>query len=405
MASGLLFVVFAFLADRGFYEIGIYLSLCGIAWQAVTGKTRLVIPAPLVYLMVFYALFILQGTLLSGRPFSKGAMSMVYACVLVVAYLQVAVSQCTSIKIFRIAFAIVVAFLFVNFIYDVIPNGNWRPKAGIAGTIKKIGYFRNAHWAAQAALLVFPFLVYLSWLSGGIRRFLYLAFIVICLMIIGLTNAAAAFLALAGVLLVLAWYLGGSGAQRGLRVAFASVALLLVASYYYADGSYFQLILAKIAKDERWMLWQISWRLQEQSTLWQWIFGHGFEVYGQVHNTYAIPRGFELAYCQHNMVLEVLYSNGVVGLLVLLGFLVAFLRYLHGILSVDADGALKVARVVVVASFYGLLIDAMFVYPFVSREFQLPFALIAASAIYLSPAFISRFGGHRGFFGRHFAKG
>lgn len=402
MASGLLIVAFAFLADRGFYEMGIYLSVVGLAWQMLAGKVKLLIPRPLLYLSAFYFLFILEGTLLGGGPLSKGAMSMVYAAFIVLCFLQIAGAKITFKSLSRIAISILIAFIVVNGLYDLIPNEGWRAKAGILGTMRKIGYFRNPHWLAQAALLVFPLMVYLAVLSRGTRKTLYFLLALSCLVLILLTNSVACFLALAFVFFILLWY----SKLANVRRFFCASAFLLcagfVGSYLYKDGHYLHVLVEKAAKDERWKLWQGSWHVQSESTLYQWVFGHGFEAFGNAYNSYALLRGLELARFQHNMILEVLYSNGIVGLAMLSMFLVGCIRYLQGILNSECQGALRAAQVVVVAMCCALFIDALFLYPFVSREFQLPLAFVMASAIYLSPAFLNRIGPQGGFLGQDF---
>lgn len=404
MASGLLIVAFAFLADRGFYEVGIYLSALGLAWQMLAGKDKLLIPRPLLYLSAFYFLFILEGTLLGGGPLSKGAMSMGYAVLIILCFLQIAGAASTFKSLSGIAISILIAFIVVNGVYDLIPNEGWRAKAGILGTMRKIGYFRNPHWLAQAVLLVFPLMVYLAVLAKGTRKTLYSLLALSCLALILLTNSAACFLALAFVFFILLWYSKVPTVRRFICASAFLVCAGLVGSYLYQDGHYLHVLVEKIAKDERWKLWQGCWHVQGESTLYQWVFGHGFEAFGNAYNSYALLRGLELARFQHNMVLEVLYSNGIFGLSMLSIFLVGCIRYLQGILSSECQGALRAARVVVVAICCGLFIDALFLYPFVSREFQLPLAFVMASAIYLSPDFLNRIGSQGGFLGQGFER-
>ena len=77
-----------------------------------------------------------------------------------------------------------------------------------------------------------------------------------------------------------------------------------------------------LASDERWVLWREFWILQQESTGWQWLLGHGF---GQFLNDYMPVSSFHAQRVEpyfdfaspHNYFLELLYSHGFIGVLLL----------------------------------------------------------------------------------------
>ena len=73
--------------------------------------------------------------------------------------------------------------------------------------------------------------------------------------------------------------------------------------------------------DERLVLWGDSWQMQLDSSLQNWIFGHGFGGFRENFSEYSrFSNTIEFVF-PHNFLLEVLYNNGLLGVL---GLLAAF---------------------------------------------------------------------------------
>lgn len=80
------------------------------------------------------------------------------------------------------------------------------------------------------------------------------------------------------------------------------------------SGRFVELMM-HINKEERTFIWQDAWRMQMDSSIVQWIFGHGlhefvneFKFYSQYH-----IKGIDFK-TPHNFMLEVLYTSGVIGM-------------------------------------------------------------------------------------------
>lgn len=74
-------------------------------------------------------------------------------------------------------------------------------------------------------------------------------------------------------------------------------------------------LVQNVGHEERVEIWSNSWQLLQKNSVKEWLVGHGFETFNPSYKLF-IPSG-SLPYTHpHNYFLELLYVNGMVGLLV-----------------------------------------------------------------------------------------
>lgn len=75
--------------------------------------------------------------------------------------------------------------------------------------------------------------------------------------------------------------------------------------------------------EERVTIWEDTWQMQSKSTKAEWIVGHGVESFEQdfiAYSRYHSNRGIDFN-SPHNLMLEILYQFGIVGLSAILAFI------------------------------------------------------------------------------------
>lgn len=74
-------------------------------------------------------------------------------------------------------------------------------------------------------------------------------------------------------------------------------------------------LAVNIGSEERVILWQDAWRMQEASNFLEWFIGHGLGSYEEDFQAYSYYRELVNFNSPHNSFLEMLYTSGVIGLL------------------------------------------------------------------------------------------
>ena len=80
-------------------------------------------------------------------------------------------------------------------------------------------------------------------------------------------------------------------------------------------GSRMSDLILNITTEERVTIWRDAWTMQKSSTIYEWLFGHGLNVFEEnfkKFSTYHL-QGNDFT-MPHNIFLELLYSSGMIGL-------------------------------------------------------------------------------------------
>ena len=74
-------------------------------------------------------------------------------------------------------------------------------------------------------------------------------------------------------------------------------------------------LILNITTEERVTIWRDAWTMQKSSTIYEWLFGHGLNVFEENFKKFSSYHleGIDFT-MPHNIFLELLYSSGMIGL-------------------------------------------------------------------------------------------
>ena len=103
--------------------------------------------------------------------------------------------------------------------------------------------------------------------------------------------------------------------------------------------------------DERLVLWGDSWKMQVESSLQNWVFGHGFGGFRENFSEYSSFSNAIQFVFPHNFLLEVLYNNGLLGVLSFLSAFTGIIIKLHKNYRISKD-ILNILAIMLVVSLF-----------------------------------------------------
>ena len=103
--------------------------------------------------------------------------------------------------------------------------------------------------------------------------------------------------------------------------------------------------------DERLVLWGDSWKMQMESSLQNWIFGHGFGGFRENFSEYSSFSNAIQFVFPHNFLLEVLYNNGLLGVMSFLAAFTGIIIKLHKNYRISKD-ILNILAIMLVVSLF-----------------------------------------------------
>ncbi len=181
------------------------------------------------------------------------------------------------------------------------------------------GTLKNPHYLAQYSMLLIP--VFLLFLHHANLK-LKLILIVLLTCVIGLllhTNSRPAWLSLMLTVLLMSFYY-----KHKLKAFISAITIILL--LWITDIGNFSDQLASLFKqittEERVYIWRDIWHLQQQSSLKEWIIGHGLDGYESQFTHFGNLElvGTATFNSPHNFLLEILYAAGALGLIGVVAF-------------------------------------------------------------------------------------
>ena len=116
-----------------------------------------------------------------------------------------------------------------------------------------------------------------------------------------------------------------------LAIAFTLLILILTNLGNFAERSID--LIENISTEERVAIWQDTWGMQVNSSLSEWIVGHGLNSFEEAFKTYSSyhTRGIDFN-SPHNYLLELLFTSGWLGLFIAFTmFLLIYKKLIHSI--------------------------------------------------------------------------
>lgn len=377
-AGLLLFGVYAYalslLWGRGTYEPA--LAVCGLAvcLRLMDGAIWPRIGEPLAYTAGIAGLFLIPGVLMANRviagDFHWALMSTMIA-VIAISLLPPYVTE-------RLDHKDMVIMLMLAFVCVQLEGNAWAMQKNPVG---KAGVFKTIHYLAQFAVMALPVLFYLALETSGRVRALVVMALIAVLWLLLQTHSRPGYMALVASVVVVLPMLS----RRLSLIGFAALVVVLgglYASQLFEFSSRINDFVSHFDQEERLVIWQEFMRLQESSSLSQWLFGHGlgqfFWDYQTVSSFHVLKEDFS---SPHNYLLELLYTSGLFGCIL---FIFTYALWFWG-LVVATRACQRVSDrrygMMLVSVCMAQLVIGFFTIPFFSRHNLHPLSLILGASL------------------------
>ena len=239
--------------------------------------------------------------------------------------------------------------------------------------------FPNIHLLALYSVLTLPILFYFSLQPGNAMRWLFLLALLGDFWLLMKTQSRPGFLAL----------LAGSLAVVPLlsfRLALAALAAaILVPTGLYVTGAFgfgarVTELIEHFAREERLAMWRETLALLQANSVSEWIFGHGFGQFLLDYKAYSSFHGQQDFSFPHNFVLELLYSHGVLGLVLVVGGYIGLFRLLVKALRGGIEGTYRQLGLLLICVLTVHGVHTFLTLPIFSRPALFPLSLILGAA-------------------------
>ena len=232
------------------------------------------------------------------------------------------------------------------------------------------GMFTNPHYLGSVSILTLPLVFYFVYISQGLRRIIFSVAGVLNVGTLVLSNSRPAWISitisfLVGIFLVFR----GRKRWAGLLFLVITVTFLLgvdgVARWRMED------LLQNISREDRVSIWKDALVTLENNTLPEWAVGHGIGSARAMRYS-----NYPTLHFPHNFLIELMYSNGVIGVfLVLLPLAYLCAKLLRG-MDTLRNSRDRVFLGCLLMVFIAWLLHAGVVFPVYSRRTLYPFSLI-----------------------------
>lgn len=364
---GVYALVISLLIGRGTYNVALGIMAIGLIWQSAAGEQRLYTNGPLRWFLVSGMLLFVQGFLAATGPVGKSPYVILWCMLATLGVMQFP-RRDESRWLHEIALkSILIAFVVMHLIFTVFMTG-WRYEG-------RPGMFSNIHFMSQYAVITLPLLAFATKYSRPqVRGILALAILGDVWLLLA-SRSRPGYLAIVAATLVVIPFIASH-----LRWRILVIMAIVLGIIYYGNIANFSTrvedLVANFSMDERWEIWLESIRLQQNSTGLQWLFGHGLGRFVYDYQVVSQLHGIKLYVGPHNFIMEILYSHGVLGLLVVTLLLGWFFCRLVVVTWREGAGIDKGLGMLLISVATAQLAHGFFTIPFFSRDYLLPFSFV-----------------------------
>jgi O-antigen ligase len=249
------------------------------------------------------------------------------------------------------------------------------------------GFYSNPHHLGLFASITLPALFFSFMLHNRWVRMALVGIILVDLLMLFESNSKVSWLAfMIGCGLPVFFFL------RGRHRLFAIGGLILFSGFGAAIYGIPRLVnrlrffLMHLDEEARWVIWTKAWELCLESSLGQWLFGHGIGSfrYYMTDFAYTSAGGKPIQFSfPHNGILQILFENGVVGCAVVFGGMLAIAMCLIKIYPSLKSENTRYMVITVFAAFLITLVHFMLTKSFYSKYIQYILSLIIGMTLAL----------------------
>lgn len=366
---GVLALLMSLLFARGTFHQALDILAVGVVLKAIGAERPLAITATLRWVLGGVSVIWIWGVLINHGQFWQAGNGLIWLGLILVGVFQLPSRLFSKVAWGDLRDPLLVAFVVGNGLADFFYQGPILQGRGHPGL------FSNIHYLSEYAVLTTPALVLATLKGRGLRRYLYLAALTGDLFLLLASKSRPGFLAAVASALVLIplvapaarlWIMGG-------------LSLILGTLYVGNIGHFSERVddfLTNFRWDERAEIWFQVLNMLSDNSQAQWLFGHGLGQFLMDFHSRGVEQQFRVFLSPHNFVFEILYSHGILGLLVISGSVLMLLGSLVRALGKCTDARLRLEGYVLVSTLTASLVHGVFTIPFFSRDFLLPFGMV-----------------------------
>jgi O-antigen ligase len=239
----------------------------------------------------------------------------------------------------------------------------------------RAGLFSNIHYLALYSVVTLPILFFLALRAGSAMRWIFLLALAGDFWLLMRTHSRPGYLALLAAAAVTVPFL-----PLRFRLAASAVILLVPAALYFSGLFDFAAriddLVTHFAQEERPVIWGETWRLLKDGSWSEWWFGHGL---GQFFGDYQSVSSFhykEDYSSPHNYFLELLYSHGIIGLILFVVAWGLFCIRLAAAISASREKGQREFGMLLLSVTTAQLVLGFLTLPFFSRHNLYPLSLV-----------------------------
>lgn len=368
---GVLSLLLSLLFARGTFHQALDVLAVGLFLKAIGAERPLAIPPSVRWVLGAIALIWIWGVLLNQGQFWQTGNGLLWLGLIVVGFFQLPSRLFSKVAWRDLRDPLLVAFVAINGVADYFYPGPLFVGRGYPGL------FSNIHYLSEYVVLTAPALVLATLKGRGPRRYLYLAALVGDLILLLASKSRPGFLAAVASALVLIPLVAPAA-----RVWITGGMSLILGTLYWGDVGHFAErvddLFINLRWDERAEIWFQVLDMLIANTQAQWLWGHGLGQFLMDFHSRGVEQQFRVFLSPHNFLFEILYSHGVLGLLLILGAVLMLLGRLVQTLGQCQDARLRLEGYVLVSTFTASLVHGIFTIPFFSRDFLLPFGIVVS---------------------------
>ena len=360
------------LLGRGLYTVALGVILLGLVLQAIAQR-GFALGGSLKTLVAIGAILFFQGLFMAREAYGISPYPVLWGVITALGVYRMPGRRNGSAGWIGVVSLILVLYVFANVTFNLLWT-HW-PRYG------RFGLFSNLHYMALYAVMTLPVMVYALISAPSLR--------VRCVMALTLlgnvwllleTRSRPGYLAVIGSALVVLPWMAPRFRWR-IIMLMAGILTLLYLGNLANFSARIDDFVAHFGQDERWEIWIEAVRFQQGSSGLQWLFGHGIGAFFHDFREIALLGGIKTYLSPHNFFMEILYSHGILGLMLVTGAYGLFL-YRLAISTSSNDSALsRQMGLMLLSVATAQLIHGFSTVPFFSRDYLLPLGFVLGAGL------------------------
>ena len=278
---------------------------------------------------------------------------------------------------YNISHESVLTMLMAVFVIFHMCMNMWGPEPGDYGYT---GAFSSLHYMAQYAVIVFFLMALLAVINHNFARWVMIFALVADLILLMQTKSRPGYLALIAGISVLIMQI--SSRYRAMAVSsLVAMLSLIYASGLFGFSSRIDELVYRFGEEERWTIWRECLLLLQSSSLLELFLGHGL---GQFFLDYQRVSSFHPQrdfVSPHNFFLELFYSHGLVGLILVTMLYCLWYRSMLSVVASSRSAPQHAVGVFMIGMMTAHFIFGFFTLPFFSIHNLYPLSLILGASL------------------------